>query len=553
MKNGITRNTSSFWLLLVSLITFASSTQNALAAKSASPSSSSYVGAVYQAAPSSADLREITTLSDFTRMVYRDRWQGIEAEDVLKEFAKFKGAPNSPAMRIIWRDVLLGDFQGLEIDNAAQQTALMSERIRLLNRLGFFSEAVRLYQQASMKKPIPSSIVREGIDALALSGSADGACLEVTMATKYLAGDEWTQDAALCARYFGEVKQADELYQQALKIKAPKGGFKAVYNMLANGEAKAINVGIPPLWRTLLLAKGASVPAETLKQADAMTLAALAANKHVSLGVRLAAANRAADKGTIDFDLLRKLYETKHPTEATITGLIEQAKAGAPLAPSDYYSVARFTFEGNARSTVVKNGLHALHPITNIKSQVYGWIIDKLTLQVDKIKWFAPEGYAIMATTNRLDSADMYYDAGNLKKSPFAIIQALLVGKPWLPEQRQEWEQAMNQRFGDKSAEKTQRMFLTAMAYDQEKKLALQMDPKVKNDISTSPSILKESINNGGKGLTLLEALNVLAGKNQLKEMSTGQFVDIVENMTKQGLFGERKKLALEFLIQTVL
>lgn len=503
----------------------------------------------YQNGVSGHDYRSLTTLNEFTRMVYRDRWKGIEAEDLLAELAKFKTPSNSPAMRDIWRNVALGDFIGLEVDNQEQQTQLMAQRLHLLNRLGLFDEAVRLYQKVAEHKPVPALIARQGVEALALAGSADGACLEVKMAAKYLASDEWQQDAALCAAYFGDKTQAKDLYAKA----APKAGsgFRTIYKMLNSQSGKAIHVGIPALWRTLLLAQGATVPNAALTNADAMTLASIANNPHVPLAAQLTAARRAADHSTISFERLRKLYETKHPSETGIDSLLASAKAGEALLPSDYYAPARFTFEGNERATIVKNALHAIKPVTNVKSHVYGWIVDKLTLQLEfnKIAWFAPEGYSLMVLTNRMASADMYYESGNLKATHFAYINALIKGQPWPAEQISQWEKAMHKRYGKAAQAKIDMLMALAHAYDQEDKLKLR---PIQNQPSGS-KVLQKSIDLGGLGLTLVSALNQLAEKNQIKDLSTEQFVDIVRNMTRQGLFGERKKITLEFLVQNML
>jgi len=537
MITGLTRLSSFSFQLSVAFVAFSLFSLPA--------HSENFIGASYQAKPAHTDYRSVSTLNDFTRMVYRDRWSNIDADYVLEQFSKFKLPPNSPAMRDIWRDVLLGDFNGLNFSNDTQQTMLMAERIRLLNRLGFFDEAVRLYQKAAEHKPIPEPIVVQGVEAMALAGSADGACLEVYMATKYLAGEDWNKDAALCAAYFGDKKLAENLYGQ---VKATDA-FDTVYKMLGSSGGKAIHVGIPALWRTLLLAQGATVTPQALEKADATTLGALAVNPHVPLGTRLSAANRAGNLGTIGFERLRTLYEAKHPSETGIEGLVASAKAGQVMPPSDYYAAARFTFEGNERATIVKNAMHALHPITNIKSQVYGWIVDKLTLQVTKLGWFAPEGFAAMATTNRIASAEMYYEAGNLGHSPLALVNALLQGKPWTADQDKAWEDAMHSIYKDKADAKIDMMMRVAKAYDQENKLGLQT---TKNQ-GRSQSVLQNSIRNGGRGLTLVTALNLLSEKTKLKDLSTDQFVDIVTNMSQEGLFGERKKITLEFLIQSVL
>lgn len=506
-------------------------------------------GAAYQAnGQSSLDFRDITTLSDFDLLVARNRWNGIDARDVLAEFAKFNGVQGSPSLREIWHNVLLGDFSGLNIDHGAEQSALMAERIRLLNRLGYFDDAARLYLQASKKKPIPEAVALQGIDALALSGAADGACLEVVMAASYLQGDVWKQNAALCSAYFGETDKAQNYYAQ---VKDASGsGFRAVYKMLANNSGKTINVGIPSLWRTLLLAKGAAVSQQALNQSDGLTASALAQNEKVPFGIRLAAANRAADYGTIGPDKLRKLYEIKNPTAESVDRFITEAQNGGKLSHADYYGAARFTFEGNARATIVRNGLRHMRPVTNIKGQTYAWIVDKLTLQVEKLGWFAPYGFAVMTMTNRRASADMYYDAGDLGHSPLAVAYQILEQKPWSPDNQIAWKSAMEQN--GKGA-KIAQAYGIAKAFDQENKLALNTQAAIRTDESKPTGILQDSLRKGGRGLTLISALNRLATAKQISKLPTSETSEIIAILGKQALFGERKKIALEILLQIVL
>lgn len=498
------------------------------------------------------DYREVTGLSKFARIAYRNRWVDVDAGNVLMELANFKGAPNSPALRDSWHDMMLSDFSGLKFRKSEQQTKLMAERIRILNALGFFDEAVRLYQQASIQKPVPAVLAREGVNALAQTGSADGACLEVTMVTKNVTSDEWAQDEALCSQYFGNKSRADELYKQVSETAG--SGFRAVYKMLGNRSSNAIQVNIPPLWRTLLLANGATVTSAVLKQADAETLGSLTSNSKIPLSIRLAAASRGASAGTVGGDRLRALYEEAYPEDNGLSGVVATARANGDQSIQAYYAAARFTFEGNDRANIVKNAMHKASPITSVKNQVFNWIVDKLTLQVTKLGWFAPEGYSLMTQTNRVDSANMYYKAGNLQNTPFALIHALVSSQPWAQEDRAAWEKGMQSFYKGKADQKISDFIALATAYDLEEKLQLNGPPAEKQNLNIDKrSILYQSTENGGRGLTLIAALNALGQSKKLSSVQTSEFIDIIGVMSKEGLFIERKKITLEFLIQNML
>jgi hypothetical protein len=549
----------SSFLLLVLLFSpftslYAKTDENTVA------SNSDFKGTTYSASDITASsFKELTIVPGYERYDSANRWEDVKASDVLAALKNFQGIKASPALRDIWRDVLLSDFSGLVISNPNEQTTLMSERLRILNHLGFFDEAVRLYEQVAQKKPVPEKIVREGILALSLSGSADGACLETMMAARYLSSETWTQDAALCARYFGQDDLADQLFEQAAPTAG--SGFRTVYRMLGKGAARYIQADIPALWRTLLLARGADLSSTAVRKADPMMLASLSANKHVALGTRLVAASRAADVGTIGFDRLRKLYEMKHKTDAQVPAILAAIESGETVSQSDLYAAARFTFEGNARAKIVETAIKQLDPRTNVKSHVYGWIVDKLTLQPDRIKWFAPTGYALMMATNRSDSAKIYYDTAELGGSTLIIIEALEDGKPWTEASQNKWKKAMRDRFGRTGEQRISRLMTLIKAYDGQNKLALLDTKSVQSDAANAQAmplvLLKDSVLKGGRGLTLVTALNHLGkitqAQGKLDKLSTEELSEIMKVFAREGLFGPRKKIILEMLIESVL
>lgn len=536
--------------LLTASLLFSICFPHIAAAKDESPSSSNTV--LYTEAPANIDYRSVTGLSRFARMAYRNRWAEIDVRDLLAELTKFKTAASSPALRDAWHDMMLSDFDGLKVGNAQQQTDLMVARLRILNQLGYFDEAVRLYQLAATKKPVASALALEGVNSLALSGSADGACLEISMAAKYLSNPEWKQSEALCSVYFGEEARADELYNEVSEQAG--SGFRTVYKLLKKKGGKAIQVNIPPLWRTLLLAQGATIPGNALNSADPETLASIASSTNVPVSVRLAAATKASNFGTVGSDRMRALYEMQYPEDNGLQGIIATASAGGAQSHSAYYAAARFTFEGNSRATIVKNGMYKVSPITNVRNHTYNWIVDKLTLQVEKLGWFAPQGYSLMTLTNRTASANMYYDVGKLGNTRFALIHALTKGEPWSAEGKAAWEQGMKQYYKAKADSKINDFMALANAYDLEEKLQLNGPPAEKQNLSVDrSSVLYPSTRAGGKGLTLAAALNVLGREPKLISVQTPEFIDIIDVMTKQGLFGERKKITLEFLIQNML
>ncbi len=395
------------------------------------------------------DYRGITTLPSFERYSSRGRWNGNSAGMLLGLLNNFHGVRGSTSLRTMWRNILLGEFTGLTIDGDAnaQQVALFTERLKVLNALGFFDEAARLYQMADNdENPIPESVAEQGIEAMALTGSADAACLEVNLALGSLRSDNWLQDGAMCAAYFGQTTKADKLFDAAEKNGGD--GFRTVYRMLRDNKMSgSIAVNMPPLWRTLLLAKGATVGIDSLKKLSPADQAAIAINAHVPYGLRLAAGERAALAGSISSDQLRKLYDEQgKPSDAELASMVQQIKAGTVLSRPRMYQAARFTFAGNDRALIVEKAIKSLPNANSALGGVYHWIIVKLTLQKDKIAWFAPTGYVVLIGGNRGD-AKYYYEYGALENHYVSFLRLFDDNKYATPEFFIKWRKDIAKTF----------------------------------------------------------------------------------------------------------
>jgi GH35 family endo-1,4-beta-xylanase len=144
----------------------------------------------------------------------------------------------------------------------------------------------------------------------------------------------------------------------------------------------------------------------------------------------------------------------------------------------------------------------------------------------------------------------MYYETGKLDQSSLSVVYAILEQKPWTKDNQKAWQNAMDSA-GKK--DKVGKAYNVAKAFDQEDKLALNENAIIKTDESKSTGILQDSIRKGGRGLTLVAALNRLASVKQMNQLSTSEVSEIIADLGKQGQFGERKKIALEILLQIVL
>jgi hypothetical protein len=518
------------------------------------------------------DYRDVTTLPVFERYSSKDRWQGNSATTLLESLQNFHGTRGSSALRVIWRHILLSDYEGLKIDGKdknGQQIALFSERLKLLNGLGYFDEAVRLYQAAdTQKNPIPESVVRQGVDAMALSGSADGACLEVNLALGSLRNDEWLQNGALCAAYFGQSKKADALYKL---VKDEAGsGFRATYKLLQQKNVNTIvQVDIPPLWRTLLLAKGASVGVNSLSSISPADLSAIAINKNVPYGLRLNAGMRAAQAGTVSVDQLRKLYDEQgKPSDAELASILAAVKRGDTISRAKMYQAARFTFSGQDRATIVDKALKSLPNVNSTLGEVYHWIVVKLTLQKDAIAWFAPTGYVTLRVGNRGD-AKYYYQYGKLDGHYTSFIALFDNIDKATPEFFNKWRKDIKKRFPTDALWRID----TAMAIahmigvsDTVTGSTVTGSPSASqkaNQKDTSPLLpstvtrkqlqpFDKAVENNERGNAVVAALGLFA-EAPWRRLQPSYLTYLMNGLKKVGAKGENHKIGLEIAMQTVI
>lgn len=517
------------------------------------------------------DYRSVTTLPEFERYSSKDRWKGNSATALLKSMKEFHGVRGSTALRTMWRHILLSDFKGLEFDSKepnVQQVALFTQRLKVLNALGYFDEAVRLYQIADTNdQPIPASVTEQAIESMALAGSADGACLEVNLALGSLRSSEWLQDGALCAAYFGQTNKADALYKV---VENDAGdGFRTIFRMLRDNNTNGrVQIDIPPLWRTLLLAKGAGVGFDSLKKLTPSDLASIAVNRHVPFGTRLAAGEKAAAAGSISSDQLRKLYDEQgKPDDAQLNSMLQQIKDGTGLSRARTYQAARFIFAGNDRATIVQKAIKSLPNVNSSLGGVYHWIIVKLTLQKDAIAWFAPTGYVVLTGGNRGD-AKYYYEYGKLDGHYVSFLRLFHDIKYGTPEFFIKWRKDIAKTFPKDGLWRIDTgMAIARMLGVSDETLTGTPVVKGKNGPATPKratdsvtdfehdsayASFQQAVDKHERGNGVVAALNLYASR-PWRQFSPSFFSTIFSGLNKIGAKGENLKISIEIAMQTVI
>jgi hypothetical protein len=519
------------------------------------------------------DYRAVTTLPVFERYSSQGRWSDNSATTLQDSFKNFQGTRGSSALRQSWRHLLLSDYDGLKIDGRnknLQQITIFAERIRILNQLGFFDEAVRLYQAAdmTMDSPMPEAIARQAIESMALSGTADGACLEVNLVLSSLRHDEWLQNGALCAAYFGQHKKADALYQ--LVQKSAGSGFRATYKMLKQNTTNAIvQVDIPPLWRTLLLAKGAQIGVNSLSVIAPPDLSAIAINKNVPFGLRLNAGIRAAQAGTLGVDQLRKLYDDLgKPSDAELANTLAAIKRGDSVSRQKMYQAARFTFSGQDRATIVDKALKSLPNVNSTLGEVYHWIIVKLTLQKDAISWFAPTGYVTLRVANRGD-AKYYYEYGQLSNHYMSFISLFDNNDNATPEFFNKFRKDIKKRFPKDALwridtamaiahiigvpETVTNENVTGSLSATQKSSQKDLSPTLPSTVTRKDiQSFDKAVDNHERGNAIVAALNLFA-QTSWRRLQPSYLSYLMTGLKKVGAKGENNKIGLEIAMQTVI
>ena len=509
-----------------------------------------------------ADYNKLTLIPRY-RIITQNRWRNTPTDQIIASFNALKTPPKHPIYRAFWQELAMGNFDGVSFsgNTKQQQTDLFAARLSTLINVGDAASAVRLYQTIETPN-VPEKVARLGMEAMALTGQTEAACLEVQMVAQSLKSPEWLEDRAMCAVYEGDTTTARGLINTMVAQKTPVSAkFKAIMGQLAMGKlSRGVRAGDPALWQSIGVTLGAGLP--NLATASGKTLAFLAQHPNVPLSTRTNAAERATANGYFDPDRLKYLYEQSQfsYSEADAAAVRAKVDTGQQVPGVQLYAAARKTFTGNARAKLVESAIKHMPSSTDPRALAWITLVDKLSLQPQNMPWFAPRAYGLLAMTGRQAVADLYETKTGavVGRSTVGIMRGFTYPEKWTPAYLQQWQNQMQQKFGKAAAPRINTVLhiLASHSVKPAQDILLQQvkaPSKIlsNNRVNTLPN-WQQAAQKGQRGLALAYALKAL-DNNSGSLLDSQQLEEMLKSFHANNLWVEHTKISLAIALENVL
>ena len=314
-----------------------------------------------------------------------DMWSGTPQMLVMKLLPRLPAVTTSPVMQSLRRRLLLTtalppDDGGSATGDAAADddgSALVALRIERLAAAGETQAATDLLKFV----PLASDnriFARVRVEAELLAGNVRQACGMVRNQLGALgAGGSdfgWQKIMAFCLAVDGQAAQV-ELYEQLLYENGVEDA--AFFNLLAglnSGEAAPLErMGrTDALHLAMLRTARRAIPAGALDQASPAVLRAIATSPNASLAMRLEAAEQAEALGTLETEVLRRIYASVPFTaEQSADALALAKQQPGPSASAILYQVAQIDTHVASRARALaaawRNGRRAGRYMTAVR------------------------------------------------------------------------------------------------------------------------------------------------------------------------------------------
>lgn len=243
-----------------------------------------------------------------------DMWQGTGRGRIHTLLKNLPSEIPSPALRNLAYRLLTSsaELPAPSGQGDANRNTLLSLRIIRLAQLGFPQDALALYESADLSRNSNQDLTRTVVEASLLSGEVAKACGIVRDQQSGLQTPYWQKHLILCELSDGNMDAA----RFGATLLEDKGEDDRLFFALVSKIADGLNLSLPetdsltPLHMGLMWLAEEPLPAGAVDGAGPAMLRAIASNPHTSLDTRLKAAEKAAQLGALDADMLAELYKT---------------------------------------------------------------------------------------------------------------------------------------------------------------------------------------------------------------------------------------------------
>lgn len=521
---------------------------------------------------------------DFTGLLY-NFWYDSDAESLTRYINELERSSTSPAVRRMMVETLTSVTRSPKFRSAnpaMEDINFMKARLSALIRIGAFDEAVLLYQKVldnasatDKHRSIGEEIATLGVEAMALTGSTDAACLEANLIADSLPNNKWLKDKSLCLLQWKQIKSARTLYNFLKQdtddfAKPHDKAYSIVFNAIANHAYSdgILSSNLPPLWNSMLISQGVPVTAKTVKDnaKNALLLGLLARHDAIPDTTRSLAAIYSAQKGMMSMDKVRNTYLNTN-FDATLIGGTIDADGSNTKRQDILYFAARRAYAPDKKAALQKRGLSLINDKTSIPAYLWSDLDRELSYNAVKLERLATHSRSRLLANGVLSYAGDWVKKINLErdeKKPYSdilnrVLESYFSDKPLEEEELNDWVLHIQETFPDDGNERALKS-LIALEYAKQpvpRKIWTLVGGKPEA-IKLEIGLIKPDKNARNSYVKYYKGDIYLAGlahfsHSGIDKISPQELLSFMDLYKKYGLSDKNMKIGLEILSQSVL
>jgi hypothetical protein len=256
-----------------------------------------------------------------------DMWGRADRALVAQAIAMLPRNTASPAMRDLMRRLLL--TRAMAPARTTPGPSLLSLRINALFDLGELGSAMALMSRAPIASTEEQLLLTE-VESRFFQQDTAGACGKVRAAAQEFKAAYWQQAMAYCMALAGKIAEAslmsDIIAERSTSVHP---AFFAAMDRLSGSPPPAIDSLLDPsaLYLSMMRTASIALPLDVTTKATAAVIKAIALSPNAPLDLRLAAAERAAERGILVSNTLVAIYSAVPFETSVLEAPLKQAEA----------------------------------------------------------------------------------------------------------------------------------------------------------------------------------------------------------------------------------
>jgi hypothetical protein len=389
-----------------------------------------------------------------------DMWGGADRNYIGRIVALLPRNVASPTMRDLVRRLLL--TRAMAPPRTAPGPGLLPLRIDALFALGDLEAAMALIARAPIA-PLDEHMLRTEVESRFFRQDTTGACSQVRAAALDYKAAYWQQAMAFCLALAGKSAEAALLSDiLAERSSTVHPAFFAAMDRLSGAPPPPVESLPAPsaLYLSMMRAASLALPGDVTEQASSSVQNAVALSPNAALDLRLAAAEKAAERGILSGKTLIEIYGAVPFDEAILKEPLERATTDwGPKGRALLVRVAQGQSVPAARAEVLQRALQlarAKGGYTVMAVAARSFLMDMSPSP--ELAWFAATAARALVSTGAYDLARTWIEldlkqaretAGDSPKPaalwPLAVLMGVETSDNVTPQSLVAWWRARSQ------------------------------------------------------------------------------------------------------------